>query len=65
MCLNIPGKVIKIGKKITLKYPEEERAVDVSLIDLAIGDFVIVSGGVIVSKVEKKKAVKFLKIING
>ncbi len=64
MCLSIPAKVVKIGKEIVLEYPEEIRRVEISLIDLAIGDYVIVSGGVVVSKVEKSKAKDFLEILN-
>lgn len=65
MCLSMPGKVIEIGKEIILEYPEEVRKVEVSLVDLEIGDFCIVAGGVIVSKVNEEKALGFLEVLDG
>jgi hydrogenase assembly chaperone HypC/HupF len=65
MCLSIPGKVIEIGKRFILEYPGESREVEMSLVDLNVGDYCIVAGGVIVSKVNKERAVKFLEVVNG
>ncbi|MDH3353131.1 MAG: HypC/HybG/HupF family hydrogenase formation chaperone [Nanoarchaeota archaeon] len=64
MCLSVPGKVIEIGERFVLEYPGEERSVEISLVDLIVGDYVIVSGGVIISKVDEEKAVKFLEILD-
>lgn len=66
MCLSIPGKVIEMGGGgIVLEYPGEFREVEISLVDLEIGDYCLVSGGVIVSKVDKKKALGFLEVLDG
>lgn len=65
MCLAIPGKVVEIGEeRIVLEYPGETRVVELSLIDLEVGDFCIVSGGVVVSKVSKEKALGFLEVLD-
>jgi len=65
MCLSVPGKVVEIGERFVLEYPEESRKIDVSLVDLEVGDYCIVAGGVIVAKVEKGKAEGFLEVVNG
>lgn len=64
MCLSVPGKVVEIGEKIVVDYSSERREVDMSLVDLEVGDYVIVSGGVVVSKVEEEKAEKFLEMVD-
>ena len=55
MCLAIPGKIIKIGKKTaTIQYPEEQREVlcDPN-IHVEVGDTVMVQMGVIVKKLTR------------
>ncbi|MBS3087738.1 HypC/HybG/HupF family hydrogenase formation chaperone [Candidatus Pacearchaeota archaeon] len=64
MCLSVPGEVVELGEKIVLRYPGGKRIVNLSLIDLAVGDFVIVSGGIVVNKVDKERALKFLEVID-
>lgn len=64
MCLAIPGKVIEIDKnKFLIKYPGETRVVNISLIDVKKGDYVIVSNKMIISKVNTDKAEKFLEVV--
>lgn len=66
MCLAIPGKVVEIEEgRIVLEYPGEVREVEMSLVDLVVGDYVIVSGGVIVTKVGEERARKFLEVADG
>ncbi len=66
MCLSVPGEVIELKEEgVVLEYPGEVREIEVSLVDLVVGDFCIVSGGVVVSKVERERAKKFLEMIDG
>ncbi len=65
MCLSVPGKVVEIGERnIILEYPGEKREVEVSMVDLVVGDYCIVAGGVVVSKVDRERAVKFLEVLD-
>ncbi len=65
MCLSIPGKVIEIGEnKYVVDYGKEKRIVNISLVDLNIGDYVIISNKIIVSKVDKEKAEKFFELVD-
>ena len=64
MCLSVPGKVVETGKEIVLEYSGEKRNIEISLVDLKVGDYVIVTGGVVVSKVDKEKAKGFLEVLN-
>jgi len=65
MCLSVPGKVVEVREdEIVLEYPGEVRRVEVSLVDLEVGDFCIVAGGIVVDRIEKKRAEKFLEVLN-
>ena len=65
MCLNVPRKVIEIGEDgVVLDYSGESRKVEICLVDLEVGDYCLVSGGVVVSKVEEERAVKFLEALD-
>jgi hydrogenase assembly chaperone HypC/HupF len=66
MCLTIPGKIVEIGENhFVVDYVSEKRVVEINLIDgLKVGDFVIVSNKIIVAKVGREKASKFLEMIN-
>ena len=65
MCLTIPGKLIKIEEDgFVVSYGDEHRKILVSMIDnLELGDYVVVSNKMIISKVKREKARKFLEII--
>ncbi|MDP2926049.1 MAG: HypC/HybG/HupF family hydrogenase formation chaperone [Nanoarchaeota archaeon] len=67
MCLSIPGKVIEISKnRYIIKYPNEKRVVNLSIIDdLEIGDYVIVSNKIIITKIPEKDAKKFFELVGG
>ena len=64
MCLSIPGKVVEIGQgKFVLDYGSEKREVNMSLVDVVVGDYVIVNNKMIVTKISRENAEKFLEII--
>lgn len=64
MCLAIPGKIIEISKdKFVIDYGSEKRKAFMSVVeDLRAGDYVIVNNKIIISRVDKEQAIKFLKI---
>ncbi len=65
MCLSIPGKVIKIEKnKITIDYSGEKREAEKSIVDIKIGDYVVMSNKIIINKISEKQAKTFLEMIN-
>lgn len=66
MCLSIPGKIIKIEKnKFLIDYINQKRTVYETIVDdLKVGDYVIVSSKIIVNKIPKEKAIKYLEILN-
>jgi hydrogenase maturation factor len=63
---SIPGKIIEItDKEITIDYSNSEKLkVNVNMVeDLLIGDYVIVSNKIIIAKIPKDRAKKFLDLI--
>jgi|APSaa5957512576_1039674.scaffolds.fasta_scaffold88304_2 hydrogenase expression/formation protein HypC len=66
MCLAFPGKIIEIeGSMAKVDYVSEVREVGVLSDEFSVGDYVIVQNKVIVEKIEKERAEKFLELING
>lgn len=64
MCLSLPGKIIEINNGIYIvDYITEKRKIETCLIDVKIGDYVIVNNKIIFTKINKRKAEKFLEII--
>lgn len=64
MCLAIPGKIISKNKKeYIIDYGVQKRTANLSAIDVKIGDYVIVSNKIIIIKLNKRKAKKFLEKI--
>ena len=63
MCLAVPGKIIEIIDNIALiEFGNEKRKADCSLLKCEIGEFVIVSNGMIIDKIPKKEALESLKM---
>ncbi|MBL7100499.1 MAG: HypC/HybG/HupF family hydrogenase formation chaperone [Nanoarchaeota archaeon] len=61
MCLAIPGKIVKVTEdKAVVDYGDNQKEVP-SLIDVKVGDYVIVQVGRIVQKVEKEDALKSIR----
>jgi hydrogenase expression/formation protein HypC len=55
MCLAIPGKIIKIHKnqQATADFGGIEKEINISLVDINLGDYVIVHAGFAIEKVKK------------
>lgn len=53
MCLAIPGKIIKLdGQRATVDFMGVEKEVNVSLVDVKIGDHVMIHAGFAIEKME-------------
>jgi len=65
MCLVIPGKIKEVkGRTAIVDYGNGVFNEANLMIDVRIGDYVIVSGKMIVNKVDKKEAEELLNIIH-
>ena len=65
MCLTIPAKVISIEKnKATVDFAGKKQEVDTQLVKVKVGDYVMVSNGFVIKKVDKQDAKEIFKIIN-
>ncbi len=63
MCLAIPGRIIAIqGDMAKVDYSGLQKQVNISLVDVRVGDYVIVNAGFAIQKIEKKEAEKSLKL---
>ena len=59
MCLAIPGKIIKINKETALAdFFGIQKEINVSLVEVKVGDYVIVHAGFAIEKTDKKSAMK-------
>ncbi len=65
MCLTIPAKVIFLKEnKAQVDFAGKQQEVDTQLVRVKVGDYVMVSNGFVIKKVNKKEAEEILKIIN-
>lgn len=63
MCLAVPGKIIAIEKHTaTIDYDNQLREANCSMIKCKIGEYVLVSNGMIIDKIPKKEAIESLKM---
>jgi hydrogenase expression/formation protein HypC len=58
MCLAVPGKIIKVHKnqQATADFGGIEKEVNISLVDIKLGDYVIVHAGFAIEKMGKEEA---------
>ena len=63
MCLSVPGKIIEIKNDIaTVDYGIEKRKGKIIEKNYSKGDYVIIQGGIVVQKIEKKGAEEALRM---
>ncbi|MBL7055321.1 HypC/HybG/HupF family hydrogenase formation chaperone [Candidatus Woesearchaeota archaeon] len=63
MCLAVPGKIVEIEEDIAIvDYDLEERKGKLLEKYYSVGDYVILQGGIVVTKVDKKEAQEALKL---
>ena len=66
MCLTIPKKVIEIkGDGVVVEMPNGSRQTVKSIVDLAIGDFVLTQQNIVVQKIDEIEAKSILRILKG
>jgi len=57
MCLAIPGKIMKIkGQLATVDFNGITKDINISLVQIRVGDYVIVHAGFAIEKMEKENA---------
>ena len=68
MCLAIPGKIIELDKKkqaATVDYGSgTTRKANVSLVQVQIGDYVLVHAGYAIQVLDEKEALETLRLWN-
>jgi len=67
MCLAIPGKIIKIDKKTnvaSVDFGGIERDVNISLVEIKKGDYVIVHAGYAIQKLSSRDAKEVLALFD-
>ena len=66
MCLAIPGKVVEIDKKnqhATVDYGDgTKRKANISLVEVKIGDYILVHAGFAIEVLDKKEAQETLTL---
>lgn len=64
MCLAIPGKIVEIkGDTAVVDYSAERRKAKLADKSCKVGDYVLVSTGIIIQKLDKKEAEEALRLI--
>lgn len=64
MCLTIPGKIIEIKEdSFIIDYVSEKREAIAGVIDVKMGDYVIVSNKIIIKKIPEDNAKKILEML--
>lgn len=65
MCLTIPAKVVSIkNNQAIVDFANKKQEIDTQLVKVKVGDYVMVSNGFAIKKVDKKEAEEILKILN-
>ncbi len=67
MCLAIPGKIKSIDKKTrraAVNFNGLEKEINTELVDVKIGDFVMVHAGYAIEKLGKQDASEILALFN-
>jgi len=63
MCLAIPGRIVKIeGEHAIVDYGGVSRKANISLVDVNVGDYVIVHAGFAIQKLNEKEAEETIKL---
>ena len=64
MCLTIPVKVIRLEKdRAMVDFNGQKEEVDTQLVKVKVGDYVMVSNGFAIKKVNKKEAEEILRVL--
>jgi hydrogenase assembly chaperone HypC/HupF len=64
MCLSIPGKVINVReKKAEVEVFGERREVFLAISDVNAGDWVLISGGMVLAVLEESVAIETIELL--
>lgn len=65
MCLGIPGQIIEIGENETavISVQTVEQQISIALVDVAVGDWVIVHAGFAINKIDADEAQETLRLL--
>lgn len=67
MCLAIPGKIKSINKKTRhakVSFNGIEKDINIEVVDVKIGDYVVVHAGCAIEKLNQKEAKETLTLFN-
>lgn len=57
MCLAIPGKILKIsGQKAEIDLNGIQKEINIAMVDVRVGDFVMVHAGFAIEKMDMEQA---------
>jgi hydrogenase expression/formation protein HypC len=63
MCLAVPGKIISIdGKMAEVDYGGITRETNVSMVDVKVGDYVIIHAGFAIQTIDEDEAKETIKL---
>jgi len=63
MCLAVPGKIISInGKMAEVDYGGVTRETNVSMVDVKVGDYVIIHAGFAIQTIDEEEAKETIKL---
>ncbi len=68
MCLAIPGKIKSINSKTrhaTVDFNGMEKEINIEVVNVKVGDYVIVHAGFAIEKLDQEEAKKTLKLFEG
>lgn len=62
MCLAVPARVLSVdGDKVTVDFGGASRSVNAALVDVKVGQYVIVHAGFAISVMDEKEAMESLE----
>ena len=65
MCLTIPAMVISVEKNNAIvNFANKKQKINIQLVKVKTGDYVMVSNGFAIKKVNKQEAKEILKVLN-
>lgn len=63
MCLAIPGKIIEIKEDMaTVDYETQKRQINITLVEVKVGDYIIANAGFAIRKMDAEEAEKSIAL---
>ena len=65
MCVAVPGEVIEVNDgKATVNFHGNEVTAYIGLVDVKVGDFVLVHAGCVIQKMQKREAEEMIELMD-